>query len=80
MREIEFTTQFQKDFKRERKNSRHKDLDEVLTGVEQLVRWALLDFVTVRCQTVCVTVRCQTVCVTVRCQVPVLTKLTKRVP
>jgi mRNA interferase YafQ len=33
MREIEFTTLFQKDFKREKKNPRHKDLDEVLEAV-----------------------------------------------
>ena len=37
MREIEFTTQFQKDFKRERKNSRHKDLDEVLAAVVDIL-------------------------------------------
>jgi mRNA interferase YafQ len=33
MREIEFTTHFQKDFKREKRNPRHKDLDKVLEGV-----------------------------------------------
>ena len=33
MREIEFTTQFQKDFKREKKNPQNKDLDQLLVGV-----------------------------------------------